>query len=194
MGRVRGALHRQAGDPVEAPPALLIPLEKWDKDALAEEFVAELEAVGGHVHRVSDLAGARERLKSIVQEIRATSFICTTETVVEEVLSAVNLPLSDDPEAADLGLSGVRCALANTGSLVLTSEVSRKASLLPMTHIALVRTEQIVPTMAEALEHHLDELPSAWVQATGPSRTADIELTLTTGVHGPGVVHVILIG
>jgi L-lactate dehydrogenase complex protein LldG len=47
--------------------------------------------------------------------------------------------------------------------------------------------------MAEALASYGGELPSAWVQATGPSRTADIELTLSIGVHGPGVVHVVLL-
>ena len=197
LGRVRGALHRRAGDPVEAPPPLLEPLTKWDTGALVEQFKEEHEAVGGNVHLVTGMDGARAKLKEVLAELDAVSFICTTDAVVEEVLSAVNLPLNEDPAAADVGLSGVRCAIANTGTLVLTSESGREASLLPMTHVALLKAEQLVPTMAEALEVHLaetyqDDLPSAWVQATGPSRTADIELTLTTGVHGPGVVHVIL--
>ncbi len=90
-------------------------------------------------------------------------------------------------------MTGVLCAIAETGTLVLSSAAGRFASLLPMRHLALVREEQLVPTMAEALAKYGDELPSAWVQATGPSRTADIELTLSIGVHGPGVVHVVLL-
>ena len=202
LGRVRGALHRRTGDPVEAPPPLLEPLLEWDLGQLVTQFKEEHEAVGGSVHLVENMDGARAKLKEILAEVEAAveaaSFICTTDAVVEEVLSAVNLPLSEDPAAADIGLSGVLCAIANTGTLVLTSESGRTASLLPMTHVALLKAEQLVPTMAEALEVHLAEtyqadLPSAWVQATGPSRTADIELTLTTGVHGPGVVHVLLL-
>ena len=193
VGRIRGALHREPGDPLEAPPALLVPLTEWETDDLVEPFKTELEAVGGHVHVVNSIQAAREKLETLLNELEVTSFIRTSDEVVDEVLGDLYLPLNDNPAAADVGLSGVRCAIANTGTLVLTSERGRKASLLPMNHVAFLRAEQIVPTMAEALETHLDEMPSAWVQATGPSRTADIELTLTTGVHGPGVTHVILI-
>ena len=193
MARIRGALHRQPGDPLEAPPALLEPLNEWDPTSLIDLFKLELEVVGGFVHVVADLNEARGRLTHILADLGAKSFICSADAVVDEVLSAVALPLDDNPAAADVGLSGARCAIANTGTLILTSEMGRKASLLPMNHVAVIRAEQLVPTMAEALATYLDDLPSAWVQATGPSRTADIELTLTTGVHGPGVVHVILI-
>ena len=193
VGRIRGALHRQPGDPLEAPPALLVPLMEWDEDVLVEQFKLELEAVGGHVHVLADVAEARERLEAVLSELGVTSFIRTSDEVVDEVLGDLYLPLNDNPAAADVGISGARCAIANTGTLVLTSEMGRKASLLPMNHVAILKAEQIVPSMAEALETYLDELPSVWVQATGPSRTADIELTLTTGVHGPGVTHVILV-
>lgn len=193
LARIRGALHRSAGAPQELPPPLLVPLDRWDIEDMVVLFKKELEAVGGTVHVVSDMSAARDTLRVLLKDLEAASFICTTDAVVEELLSAVSLPMADDPAEADVGLSGARCALATTGSLVLTSEVGRKASLLPMNHVALLQAKDIVPTMAEALEHYLDELPSAWVQATGPSRTADIELTLTTGVHGPGVVHVILV-
>lgn len=193
LGRVRSALHRNKGVPVENPPLLLMPLSDWDKDELVQQFKTEYEAVGGHVQVAADVNEAKTILKLIVDELVAETLICTNEAIVKEVSSGLGLSIAADPADADVGLSGARCALATTGSLVLTSEVGRKASLLPMNHVALLQAEHIVPTMAEALEHYLDELPSSWVQATGPSRTADIELTLTTGVHGPGVVHVILI-
>ena len=170
------------------------PLTEWDTDALVEQFKTELEAVGGHVHVVvAGIKEAREKLEALLKKLEVTSFIRTADPIVDEVLGDLYLPLNDNPAAADLGISGARCAIANTGTLVLTSEMGRKASLLPMNHIAFLKADQIVPSMAEALETYLDDLPSAWLQATGPSRTADIELTLTTGVHGPGVVYVILI-
>jgi L-lactate dehydrogenase complex protein LldG len=196
LARIRSALHRHAGEPAEAPPALLAPLPAWDQAALLRQFKLEHEAVGGHVHLVANLAEARQTLQQLIETLKVRRFIATCEPIVDELLVALTIAQSDNPAAADVGISGVRYAIANTGTLVLTSETGRKAPLLPMHHIAIVKAEQLVPSMAEALEHYLHasrELPSAWVQATGPSRTADIELTLTTGVHGPGVVHVIVI-
>jgi L-lactate dehydrogenase complex protein LldG len=192
LKRISTALHRKDGAPVEIPPALLEPLESWNTAELVPQFQLEHETIGGHFHLVQTTEQARVTLKSILAELGATSFICSTDSIVDEVLSAVNLPLAENPADAEVGITGVRCAIAQTGTLVLTSDVTRKASLLPMNHIALVRAEQLVPTMAEAFEEYMD-VPTAWVQATGPSRTADIEQTLEIGVHGPGVVHVILI-
>lgn len=196
LDRIRGALHRHAGEPAEVPPALLEPLQTWDQAKLIEQFKLEHEAIGGNVHLVANLEDAREIVKNLIETLNAQSYIATFDLIIDDVLKAVAIPHNENPAAADVGISGVRYAIANTGTLVLTSESGRKAPLLPMNHIAIVKAEQLVPSMAEALEHYLQEssdLPSAWVQATGPSRTADIELTLTTGVHGPGVVHIILI-
>ena len=199
LGRVRGALHREKGAPVEVPPALLEPLQTWDPEVLVAEFCEELELVGGHVYVVDTLEDARAGLEVLLNDLGAETFIRSSDAILDDVMSAVSIPKAQDPALADVGLTGAAFGVANTGTLVLTSDAGRKASLLPMTHIALLRVSQLVPTMAEALERHTfergasDNLPSAWVQATGPSRTADIELTLTTGVHGPGVVHVILV-
>jgi L-lactate dehydrogenase complex protein LldG len=192
LKRISSALHRHEGSPLEVPPMLLEPLETWNASELVEQFKLEHETIGGKFHLVKTMEEVRVTLKSILVELSAKSFICSTDNIVDEVLSAVNLPLAENPADADVGITGVRCAIAQTGTLVLTSDKGRKASLLPMNHIALVRAEQLVPTMAEAFEKYMD-IPTAWVQATGPSRTADIEQTLEIGVHGPGVVHVILI-
>ncbi|MDZ7703517.1 MAG: lactate utilization protein [Trueperaceae bacterium] len=191
--RIQKALHRHGDKPTEVPPALLEPLETWDAEALIEPFTTELEAVGGVVHQVDDIAAARERLKEIMARLEPASYLCSSDPIVDEVLSAVSIPMADNPADADIGISGVIFAIAATGSILLSSEYGRQASLLPMNHVAVVRVSQLVPTLAEAIEARGGHLPSAWVQATGPSRTADIELTLSTGVHGPGVAHVILV-
>ena len=74
----------------------------------------------------------------------------------------------------------------------------RVASLVPPLHIALVERRQIVPDLIDAfgLLHRrgLASLPSNVTFITGPSKTGDIELQLTTGVHGPGKWQVIVIG
>ena len=76
----------------------------------------------------------------------------------------------------------------------------RSLSLLPPVHIAVAQANHIVPTLADYLlllqsagadlQHHLTSCVSF---ITGPSRTGDIELTLTIGVHGPGELHVVIL-
>ena len=104
---------------------------------------------------------------------------------------------------ADFGLTGVDLAVAETGTLVLVSGSGRprSTSLLPPCHIAvfdrtaLVESLQQVGVFLEAW-HGDGAAPSGGASInfiTGPSRTADIELTLTRGVHGPKEVHAIFV-
>jgi L-lactate dehydrogenase complex protein LldG len=85
--------------------------------------------------------------------------------------------------------------LADTGSVVLASgpEEPRARSLLPEIHISLLAEERILPGLEELFAALGRDLPSALAIVTGPSRSADIEQSLTVGVHGPGEVHVVLL-
>ncbi len=60
-------------------------------------------------------------------------------------------------------------------------------------HVSRLRVESILPGLAELFAAVGDDLPSALAIVTGPSRSADIEQSLTVGVHGPGEVHVVLL-
>lgn len=100
------------------------------------------------------------------------------------------------------GLTGVEAAFAATGSLLLPSGPgqSRVASLLPLRHIALVPFSRLYRTVEAWLAERreagdlVDQLRgrAAWHMITGPSKSADIEMNLTLGVHGPKFVHAIL--
>ena len=97
-----------------------------------------------------------------------------------------------------VGITGVFCAVAETGSLVVLSGPDTPAanSLLPETHIALVPASRIVAGMEEAwrlLREECGELPRAVNFISGPSRTGDIEQTLVLGAHGPYRVHIVLV-
>ena len=103
---------------------------------------------------------------------------------------------------ADLGITGVTYAIAETGSCVVTPRrgVSRLTSLAPPAYIALVETDQVLGSLDDyfaltrlAHQKSRGRVPSYVNFISGPSRTADIEQTLTIGVHGPGVVHMVLI-
>jgi len=115
--------------------------------------------------------------------------------------------LQDEPvrmraASAVVGLTSAAAAFASTGSVVLTSAPgkSRAASLLPLHHLVLLPTSRLYPTFEAWLKElrRGNRLGDLWrsnaqiVFVTGPSKSADIELSLTLGVHGPRVVHTIL--
>jgi L-lactate dehydrogenase complex protein LldG len=96
-----------------------------------------------------------------------------------------------------VGITGAFCAVAETGTLMTLSgrETPATVSLLPETHIAIVRASRIVSGMEEAwglARAELRRLPRAVNYISGPSRTADIEQTVTLGAHGPYRVHIVL--
>lgn len=97
--------------------------------------------------------------------------------------------------SGDVTTSEAIYGLADTGSVVLAAspEEPRLRSLLPWTHLSLLREDRVLPGMAELFELLDGELPSLLAIVTGPSRSADIEQRLAVGVHGPGEVHVVLL-
>ncbi len=97
----------------------------------------------------------------------------------------------------DASVAGVTLAIAETGSLLCESGplAPRGATLMTPLHVAIVRSEQIVPDLADAINALASRprLPANAVLITGPSKTADVEGVLVTGVHGPREVHVVLV-
>lgn len=92
--------------------------------------------------------------------------------------------------SCELGVTGVDAALPETGTLVLTTspERPRVVSLLPRVHLAILTGEALRADLRQAFADIRQEGYSVLI--TGPSRTADIELTLTLGVHGPKALYV----
>jgi L-lactate dehydrogenase complex protein LldG len=97
-----------------------------------------------------------------------------------------------------LGLTGAMAGLADTGSIVVLSGPgrARSASLLPPVHLALLHVNDLYPDLTTWMTRQGATMLGATANLTiitGPSRTADIEMNLVIGVHGPGEIHVILI-
>jgi L-lactate utilization protein LutC len=101
---------------------------------------------------------------------------------------------------AQIGMASASYGIAETGTLVYLSggEQHRLISLLPPIHLCLLDRQRIVPDMNELFRHTAGNFhanarpPQALTLVTGPSCTADIEQTLTTGIHGPGELHVLI--
>jgi L-lactate dehydrogenase complex protein LldG len=188
-------------------------------------FQAEWEKVAGVAHR----AATTEELDGILQTILAGAgthpVVLSRNPLLAELRIADRLRAAgkqvtawaDGPAGAEVpsisqfdaasfqsevGITGVECVLAETGSLVLSSvtEGAQVASLAPPVHVALYRRRQLLGSLDEVLAR----LPisdstdrtspgRSVVIVTGTSRTADIEQILIHGVHGPREAHAILV-
>jgi L-lactate dehydrogenase complex protein LldG len=185
------------------------------EESFIERFRRELEALGGVVHE----ARSADDIAEIVQSLAASEggsdvLAWDDETLpvsgVSGALAARGLTVihqrpggAQEPQArarwerAVVGVTGAAAALAETGSVVVVSGPGRGrlASLLPPIHVALVRRRSLTRSlpMLLAAESGLATSGTNMVVITGPSRTADIEHTLSRGVHGPREIHVILV-
>jgi L-lactate dehydrogenase complex protein LldG len=196
LARVRAA-QRTAwlpARPVAAPAAA--PAAPAD---LLGRFRRELDALGVASHLEASEQDARRRVGELVAGKRVLAWDAGQLPYgVGSVLGDCAGPASprDVQAAAEVGVTGCDAAIADTGSVVLLSGPgrSRAVSLLPPVHIAIVRRGDLRASLADVLVESKDALCGAasCTVVTGPSRTADIELTLTLGVHGPGTVIVVV--
>ncbi|MCF8023757.1 MAG: lactate utilization protein [Clostridiales bacterium] len=172
---------------------------------IIENFKKQAEALSANLYRVNDMKGAGEQLAKIVEDKGAKKIAAAPSGMVSGCLNAVedlntyvyseNLQLH--VRDADIGLSEVGKAVAETGSLIQDGTVldQRLVSTLPPVHVALVPTGGLIETFNEAIDYlnEKQEKPAYVSFISGPSRTADIERVLTIGVHGPGELHIILV-
>ena len=142
------------------------------------------------------VAGPAELAAALAELIPADkSVYCPALTALEQAAAAVLVHRVDDYVAAEVTVEEVLAGIAETGSVVCASVAGRavQASLLPSHHIAILPSGKIYPTLDGFFQSLGTTPPSNIAVITGPSRTADIELTLAIGVHGPERLDVIVI-
>ena len=168
-------------------------------DDLLARFLREVTAIGVEPFVELTAEGVRARVARLVGDASVLRWDadCLPYGAGDVLARAADGASPRDVQAAAVfGVTGCDAAIAETGSLALITGRGkpRAASLLPPTHIAIVRPDQLRQTMGEFFRERAAELAAAanCTFVTGPSRTADIELTLTLGVHGPGRVVVII--
>jgi L-lactate dehydrogenase complex protein LldG len=170
-----------------------------DRVALQERFVTEARALGVDVFVAASPEEVREHLRTLIDRFRVLSWNPERLPYGAGTLVA-GAALGSSPRAeqaaAQVGVTGCHGAIAETGSLALISEpgCSRSASLLPPVHVAIVRPDDLFYGMGDFFTARADRIAGAstCTFVTGPSRTADIELSLTIGVHGPGRVAIVV--
>jgi L-lactate dehydrogenase complex protein LldG len=176
-----------------------------------ESFKQNLEAVNGHCLIVNDETEIPRALTQIITalqstKLRAQHIAISDNPEIERLIHQTDLEIEElavTPDAHDVfrfdvGITSAQAAIAETCTLVLdsTRERHRLVSLVPPVHIVIIKASQIRATLGDALAMMREEkeISPAITFITGPSRTADIELTLAIGVHGPQELYVIING
>lgn len=201
----------------ESPPPLPTLSQTPPRNALIAQFTREAQAVNADVYLTDSAESARRHVLALFEQVEVTHFLSWDASALP--LPELNLALAEHgyqrvegalPREADsraarqnemaraqIGVTGAQAGLADTGTLVLEAGAGRGrlASLLPPVHVALLSAETLFPT----LHHYIRTVPDAnrdssnVTMVTGPSRTGDIGGVLTLGVHGPKVLHIVLL-
>lgn len=209
MHRIRAALGRSGRDALEPPPAVDHHVVRTVGPAEDLPAVFERRAIEAGLHVHSTAADALPgRIAALAAELGIKTIAAGAIPRVPEAALAARLdaagislvpwaatPGFDGMYDADAGLTGVQAAIAESGTLVCASGPGRPRglSLVPPIHIAVVLASQIVPDLVDVMDRPAGTPPSNIILITGPSKTADIEGVLITGVHGPREVHALLV-
>ena len=215
LGRVREALdaREDAAGALARAEAYLAARSQGPRPAmpgdLVERFIQRARDMESTAERVADASAIppavaryldRLELPSALAAQKSHAGVCWPEFGGLDWGSA-GLAIEVRPTAGEdrLGITGAFCAIAETGTLVIVSgaETPTATTLLPDTHVAILRAERIVAGMEDAfalLRRELGALPRAINMISGPSRTGDIEQTIVLGAHGPYRVHILVLG
>ena len=204
-------VHERAGD--------VLTQTARDNHDLLLQLRESAERAGAIVSMAHSIEEAAEYVVSVTRAIEARSIVRSGHDVLDRLgidaaLSAAGVEvtlsaaahgggrqaLRDRAARADIGITGVDYAIAETGSCVIVPRpgVSRAVSLLPPVHIAVVEAGRVLPSLDELFTLRRSDFLNGTMGAymniiTGPSRSADIEYTIVKGVHGPGEVHLVLL-
>jgi len=200
---IRRSLGRTAQTPLQPRPAVYESRLPETIETGATRFLDEVGKLSGVGQKISpgDVDSALQALVREQNIRRATAWETPylRELGVAEILNSLGVELvppnakKHDMALCDLGVTEADYLLPETGTLVLrsSSRRPRAVSLLPRIHLAVVRPEMIRPDMHQVFAEARDGNYLLFI--TGPSRTADIELTVTLGVHGPKNLYVWMI-
>ncbi len=199
LAEIRLALGK-AQAAVPPVPGRVPPRPLGERDAEMAAALSEIGKLGGKTQQLT-VECLADALAALVKDegVRKATLWQTAELRelgVERILSSLGVeivsPHADKHALAqcDLGITGADAAFPETGTLLLrsTPERPRMVSLVPRIHLAIVTPKILMPDLGPAFEQVKGE--GYLVFVTGPSRTADIELTAAIGVHGPKALYV----
>lgn len=157
-----------------------------------EQFIEELTKVDGQIIRTTK-NDIQEKVIEFLRSKNIDRIHLASSALDEDVLHKAGITFTHERDAEiTVGVTNAVCGLADTGSILEADGDGNKlyASLLPEVHLAILSEADIYPSLENAI--HLTQETASAVFITGPSRTGDIEMSHTIGVHGPGEVIVFL--
>jgi L-lactate dehydrogenase complex protein LldG len=205
LNKVRTALGRGAGQVIAEPPPVLLRMAEVDLETRVASLLRAVEALAGKTRRAATCEDAQAYVGEVLVGKMA---VASNAPFLRECgiadLAGVQSGFTDAAAlravcaTADVGITSADYALADTGSLVMLASPAeaRLISLLPPMHIAVVPIGRVLSGLDElfTIRPSPAAQTSSMVLITGPSRTADIEQILVRGVHGPGEIHVVVVG
>ena len=156
-------------------------------------FAEEFTKIQGKFAFCVDEKDLYLQVQQLIKSREWMKIYCSEEKWSEQFSNTINLA------GCDVSITGCEYLVARTGSIVLSAaqQSGRTVSVYAPVHICIAYTSQLVYDIKDALqsikEKYPANLPSLITFASGPSRTADIEKTLVTGVHGPKEVYLFLV-
>jgi L-lactate dehydrogenase complex protein LldG len=205
LNKVRAALGRSPGEEIADPPPVRLRPAAVDLETRIASMLRAVEALAGKTRRAVTGADARAYVDTVLdgRTAVASNALFLRECGILD-LPGVQSGFTDAAAlralcaTAGVGITSADYVLADTGTLVMLASPAeaRLISLLPPVHIAVVPKERLLSGLDELLTILPDPAAqtSSMVLITGPSRTADIEQILVRGVHGPGEIHVVVVG
>jgi len=203
LADIRAALGRSPGAAVLPIPASarVPPRRAGDPNVELEMLLDEIGKVGGKTQVLAE-GGLADALAALVEAEGIKKATCWQTPMlqalrVEQLLRELGVEVvspfagKEALAACNLGVTGVDAAFPETGTLLLRGAAAdrpRMVSLLPRVHLALLSPQALRADLSPAFAEIKGE--GYFVFVTGPSRTADIELTVTIGVHGPQALYV----
>lgn len=195
LSRIRTSLKNPVPQPFETEAANFFPAAQQD---ISIEFAENFNALNGRFSFCANATEVNGQLIALITSRNWSKIFCSEKALQQYLLQAgfaggFYANLSD----CDAAITTCEVLVARTGSILLSSALhdGRTASVYAPVHICIAQSSQIVHDIADALsfvQKKYDAIPSMITLASGPSRTADIEKTLVTGVHGPKEVFCLL--
>ena len=187
----------------DGSPALIPERGRSEGPAKTALFVSEAERADADVRRLAHMGDVPGVVKSILTESKITALkAAPAETLQAMDWANIGVAFGRGEGSDHIGLSVAYGAVAETGTLVMTSGPSSPTTLnfLPDVHMVVIREKDIAANYEEVwdrlrveAESDAPRLPRTVNWITGPSRTADIEQTLLLGAHGPRKLIILLI-
>ena len=198
LRKIRQALSNPVPLPFAIQENSNLSVFKPQEEDLAVLFAENFKTIQGNFSFCNNENDLLHQVSTLIQTKKWENIFCREENI-KSLLSKNNQKFYPELSTCDVSITGCEYLISRTGTIVMSSaqESGRTTSVYAPIHICIAYSNQLVYDLKDALAFlktkYNNSIPSLITFATGPSRTADIEKTLVTGVHGPKEVYCFLV-